>query len=156
MLYDIAGVNDCSQVIDFDTVAAHPEHLFGKLYMTPDGIFKNVLFAFDKSGIRRKYRKTLDKLGNYLVENPEHYAVLSGFCDIIGSEKYNMRLSQRRAESARKYLVDHFPIKKDRILLYWYGYANPVASNKTRAGRRLNRRVTIMIRKGLSGGIYTP
>lgn len=149
LLHKIASVNDCSQVIDFDTVAAHPEYLFGRLYMTPDGLFENVLFAFDKANIRRKYRGTLDRLGRYLLDNPDHYAVLSGFCDIIGTEKYNMRLSQRRAESAQKYLLKQFPaLTKERILLYWYGYAHPVASNKTAAGRRLNRRVTIMIRKG--------
>ncbi|CAK8712610.1 MAG: OmpA family protein [Candidatus Electrothrix sp. AW2] len=149
LLHRIAEVNDCSQVIDFDTVAAHPEHLFGRLYMTPDGLFENVLFASAKANIRRKYRKTLDRLGQYLVDNPTHYAVLSGFCDIIGTEKYNMRLSQRRAESAQKYLLHSFStLTKDRILLYWYGYAHPVASNKTAAGRRLNRRVSIMIRKG--------
>jgi len=149
LLHDIAGVNACSQVIDFDTVAAHPEHLFGRLYMTPDGLFDNLLFAFDRATIRPSYKKTLDRLGRYLLDNPEHYAVLAGFCDSIGTEKYNLRLSQRRAENARKYLLKHFPgIKQDRILLYWYGYANPVASNKTAAGRRLNRRVMIMIRKG--------
>lgn len=148
-LHKIAEVNDCSQVVDFDTVAAHPEYLFGRLYMTPDGLFENVLFSFDKANIRKKHRKTLKRLGKYLLENPTHYAVLSGFCDIIGPEKYNMRLSQRRAESAQKYLLNHFPaLTKERILLYWYGYAHPVASNKTTAGRRLNRRATIMIRKG--------
>ncbi|WLE98841.1 MAG: OmpA family protein [Candidatus Electrothrix communis] len=148
-LHKIAEVNDCSQVVDFDTVVAHPEYLFGRLYMTPDGLFENLLFAFDKTHIRKKYRKTLDRLGNYLLENPTHYAVLSGFCDIIGPENYNMRLSQRRAESAQKYLLNHFPaLTKERILLYWYGYGHPVASNKTAAGRRLNRRTTIMIRKG--------
>ncbi len=149
LLHKIAEVNDCSQVVDFDTVAAHPEYLFGRLYMTPDGLFENILFAFDKANIRRKHRKDLDRLGNYLLDNPNNYAVLSGFCDIIGTEKYNMRLSQQRAEGAQKYLLDRFPtLTKERILLYWYGYAHPVASNKTSAGRRLNRRVTIMIRKG--------
>ncbi len=149
LLHDIADLNACSQVIDFDTVAAHPEHLFGRLYATPGGLFQNILFAFDKSNIQRKYRTTLDRLGRYLIRNPEYYAVLSGFCDIVGTEKYNIHLSRRRAESAQRYLLRKFPkIGKDRILLYWYGYAHPVASNKTAAGRRLNRRVTIMIRKG--------
>ena len=149
LLHDIARVNACSQVIDFDTVYAHPEHLFGRLYMTPDGLFDNVLFAFDKSTIRNKYKKTLNQLGKYLMENPQHYAVLSGFCDSIGTEKYNLNLSQRRAESAQRYLLKRFPsLSKERVLLYWYGYAHPIATNQTAAGRRQNRRVTIMIRKG--------
>ncbi len=149
VLYDISRVNDCSQVIDFDTVAAHPEHLFGKLYTTADGIFKNVLFDFDKYDIKPDYSHLLDKAGRYLLKHPSDYVVLSGFCDIIGTKDYNIRLSQRRAESAQKYLLNKFKIKKERVLLYWYGYANPVASNATAVGRRLNRRVTIQLRKGI-------
>jgi OOP family OmpA-OmpF porin len=149
LLNDIAAVNDCSQVIDFDTVAEHPEHLFGKLHMPADSPFPNVLFAFDKSEIRKEYRSTLDRLGRHLLENPKDYAVLSGFCDSIGTKSYNMHLSRRRAESAQKYLLANFPgLNKKRILLYWYGYAKPAASNKTAEGRRLNRRVTLRIRTG--------
>jgi OOP family OmpA-OmpF porin len=149
LLNDIAQVNDCSQVIDFDTVAEHPEHLFGKLYMPANSPFANVLFAFDSSKIGKEYRSALDRLGRHLLAQPRDYAVLSGFCDSIGSKNYNLHLSRRRAESARKYLLNNFPgLNKKRILLYWYGSAKPVASNTTKAGRQLNRRVTIRIRTG--------
>jgi OOP family OmpA-OmpF porin len=148
LLNDIAEVNDCSQVIDFDTVVEHPEHLFGRLYMPADSPFSNVLFAFDKAKIRKEYQQTLDRLGRYLTANQHEYAVLSGFCDIRGPQQYNIHLSRSRAESARKYLMDNFPLKKGRVLLYWHGSAKPVASNKTEEGRRLNRRVTITVRKG--------
>lgn len=149
LLEDIAAVNSCSQVMDFDTVFDHPEHLFGKLYMDTQGKgFSNILFDFDKSSIRRKFHRQLDALGRTLVENPGSYVVLSGFCDSIGSEKYNIGLSKRRAESVRRYLQRKFAIKSERILLYWYGYANPVASNTTVEGRRLNRRVTVVLRGG--------
>jgi OmpA-OmpF porin, OOP family len=147
LLADIAAVNSCSQVIDFDTVFAHPEHLLGKLYMyTQANGFDNILFDFDKSTIRPDAAGQLDKLGRLLTANQQVYVVLSGFCDSIGSEAYNIRLSQRRAESVQRYLQQRFGIKEDRMLLYWYGYANPVASNATEEGRRLNRRVTIVLR----------
>jgi OOP family OmpA-OmpF porin len=149
LLNDIAAVNDCSQVIDFDTVAEHPEHLFGRLYMPADSPYQNVLFTFDKSEIKKDHQSTLDRIGRHLLGNPKDFAVLSGFCDSIGTKSYNIHLSRRRAESARKYLLDNFPaLKKNQVLLYWYGYAKPAASNKTEAGRRLNRRVTITVRKG--------
>ncbi|MGD9949128.1 MAG: OmpA family protein [Desulfobulbus sp.] len=149
LLKDIAAVNSCSQVLDFDTVFDHPEHLFGKLYMdTQANGFNNILFDFDKSSIRREVYSQLDILGQMLKDNPQVYVVLSGFCDSIGSEAYNVGLSQRRAESVRHYLRKKFAIKSDRILLYWYGYANPVAPNTTEAGRQLNRRVTIVLRGG--------
>jgi OOP family OmpA-OmpF porin len=149
LLHDIAEVNDCSQVIDFDTLAQHPEHLFGKLYMPANSPFSNVLFAFDSSRIGKEYRSTLDRLGRHLLEYPRDYAVLSGFCDSIGSKHYNLHLSRRRAQSAQKYLLDNFPgLNKKRLLLYWYGSARPVASNTTKDGRQRNRRVTIRIRTG--------
>jgi OmpA-OmpF porin, OOP family len=149
VLEDIAAVNNCSQVVDFDTVFDKPEHLLGKLYMDTDqSRFHNVLFDFDKSNIKGEYTSTLDTLGSYLKANPKAYVVLSGFCDSIGSEAYNIKLSKRRAESVRHYLAKQHGIPSKRTLLYWYGYANPVASNATPQGRALNRRVTITIRPG--------
>ncbi len=147
LLDDIAAVNSCSQVIDFDTVAEHPEHLLGKLYMDANNSFNNVLFDFDKYAVKKEYRKNLDNLGRFLKKNPQAYAVLSGFTDSIGTEAYNIKLSQRRAESVRNYLQNKFQISSKRLLPYWYGYANPVATNKTAQGRQLNRRVTIALRQ---------
>lgn len=147
LLDDIAAVNSCSQVIDFDTVYNRPEHLFGKLYMdTRANGFNNILFDFDKSNIKPKFALELDKLGRHLQANPQSYVVLSGFTDSIGTEAYNIKLSQRRAESVRNYLHTKFGISQENMLMYWYGYANPVASNATAAGRQQNRRVTIVLR----------
>ncbi|MHB8791230.1 MAG: OmpA family protein [Desulfobulbaceae bacterium] len=149
LLADIASVNTCSQVFDFDTVFAKPEHLFGKLYMdTRQAGFDNVLFDFDKAEIRPEFKPALDKLGQFLLDQPDTYVVLSGFCDATGTEAYNLKLSQKRAESVRNYLRRRFKINQERIQSYWYGYANPVAANDTPEGRALNRRVTIVIRPG--------
>lgn len=149
LLDDIASVNTCSQVIDFDTVFEKPEHLFGKLYMdTGQAGFNNVLFDFDKYSIKAEFKPALDKLGQFLLDQPGAYVVLSGFCDSTGNEAYNIKLSKKRAESVRNYLSKKFKISQDRMLSYWYGYANPVASNATAEGRALNRRVTIAIRAG--------
>ncbi len=148
LLDDIANVNDCSQVIDFDTVYDNPEHLFGKLYRdAANNNFDNILFDFDKSNIKPQYASILDELGTLLKQEPNIYAVLSGHTCIIGTKKYNINLSRRRAERAQKYLINKFNISPERVLLYWYGFSNPVASNKTEAGRKLNRRVTITLRK---------
>ena len=147
LLNDIASVNGCSQVIDFDIVFDKPEHLFGKLYMDTHSLgFNNILFDFDKSSVKAEFKATLDKLGQLLVDTPKAYAVLSGFCDSKGTEKYNIKLSKKRAESVRNYLISKYRIEEDRLLPYWYGYANPVASNDTVEGRALNRRVTIAVR----------
>lgn len=147
LLADMAAVNSCSQVIDFDTVAEHPEHLLGKLYMDGENSFDNILFDFDKYVVKKEYKKTLNTVGTFLRKNPQTYAVLSGFTDNIGSEAYNVKLSERRAKSVRGYLRTKFHIGGKRLLPYWYGYANPVADNSTTEGRQLNRRVTITLRK---------
>jgi OmpA-OmpF porin, OOP family len=147
LLEEIAAVNSCSQIIDFDTVFERPEHLLGKLYMdTEANGFSNVLFDFDQSDIKPEFTAQLDRLGLLLREHPQLYVVLSGFTDSIGTEAYNIGLSQRRAESVRAYLERNFGISRDNMLLYWYGYANPVASNDTAEGRQQNRRVTIVLR----------
>ncbi len=146
-LQDIASVNACSQVMSFDTVYNNPEHLFGKLYMNgQDSGFGDVLFDFDKYGIKPHYAATLDQLGHFLSTHPESSVVLSGFTDSVGSEAYNITLSQQRAETVQHYLNTNFRIKRDRMLLYWYGVADPVAGNASEKGRQLNRRVTIVIR----------
>jgi OOP family OmpA-OmpF porin len=146
LLADMAAVNSCSQVIDFDTVAEHPEHLLGKLYLDGKNGFNNILFDFDKYGIKNAYKQTLNTLGSFLHKNPQTYAVLSGFTDNIGSEAYNIRLSEKRAKSVRSYLRTKFHISGKRLLPYWYGYAKPVADNSTPEGRQLNRRVSITLR----------
>lgn len=147
LLHDIASVNSCSQVMDFDTVYNNPEHLFGKLYMdTGSSRFSNILFDFDKAEIKPLYTETLDSLGRFLLNHPKTYVVLSGFTDNIGSEAYNIDLSQRRAKIIQQYLLQQHQVKQQQVLLYWYGYTNPVASNNTAEGRRLNRRVTITLR----------
>ncbi|WP_051305843.1 OmpA family protein [Desulfogranum mediterraneum] len=143
----LGAVNSCSQVMAFDTVYDHPEHLFGKLFMnTTSAQFSNLLFDFDRAEIRPQEEEVLARLGSFLEHHPQSYAVLSGFTDNIGTEAYNIRLSKRRAERVRSYLLNRFQLKPERILLYWYGYAEPVASNSSTAGRALNRRVTISLR----------
>jgi len=149
LLDDIASVNTCSQVIDFDTVYAKPEHLFGKLYMDTDWeVFNNILFDFDRHAIKAEYKSTLEKLGNFLLDRPKAYVVLSGFCDSKGTDDYNMKLSKKRVDSVSNYLRKVFNISQDRILTYWYGSADPVATNDTKEGRALNRRVTTVVRFG--------
>ncbi len=143
LLADMAAVNSCSQVIDFDTVAEHPEHLLGKLYMDTSRSFGTILFDFDRYRIKKEYRPVLAKAGRFLLKNPQIYAVLSGFTDAIGSKAYNIRLSEKRAKTVRRYLQHRFHIAAKRLLPYWYGATNPVANNSTPEGRRLNRRVTI-------------
>jgi len=67
------------------------------------------------------------------------------FLASTGTADYNLRLARRRAESVGSYLSNKFGINSNRLVILWYGQANPIASNDSDAGRALNRRVEIAI-----------
>ena len=69
--------------------------------------------------------------------------VVEGHTDSIGSDAYNMKLSQRRAATVRDYMVEN-GISPSRIKTEAFGKTKPIASNKTAAGRAQNRRVDIV------------
>lgn len=101
----------------------------------------NVLFDFNKWNIKPKYHNELKEFADVMIKYPELKVVIEGHTDNIGGAAYNMKLSQRRAESIRKYLIEKFKIEPERIKAVGYGLTRPIASNKTSQGRQLNRRV---------------
>jgi len=159
LLNDMAGVNACSRVIPFDDVYQNPMYGAGILFLvdstkevvtTTEKRFVgvevgDVPFAFAKADIEMQYASELDKLGKFLQENPKATVALAGFTDSIGTEEYNLYLSQRRAESVANYLKQNFNIGSDRIATFWYGKTNPIADNSTPEGRAMNRRVEVAI-----------
>jgi OOP family OmpA-OmpF porin len=84
-------------------------------------------------------------LGKFLEDNPDTFAVLAGFTDNAGAEEYNLKLSRMRAQNVKNFILEQSRIDPDRVILFWYGPANPVASNDTLEGRNQNRRVEIAI-----------
>src|SRR6266436_958392 len=78
-----------------------------------------------------------------MLASPTMRVVVEGHTDSVGSHDYNMKLSERRANAARDYMVAK-GISASRIKTAWYGETRPVASNKTAAGRAKNRRVDIV------------
>jgi outer membrane protein OmpA-like peptidoglycan-associated protein len=105
----------------------------------------NVLFDFNSDKIQQNNSSDLDKLGRILT-TPQYSAYrvqIAGYTDSIGSDSYNQRLSERRADSVKRYLLQHFRIQSDRLVVRGYGKSNPIASNDTAEGRDKNRRVEI-------------
>jgi OOP family OmpA-OmpF porin len=100
-----------------------------------------VEFDTNKSDIKTKYDQDLNKLGTFLKEWPKAKGEISGHTDNVGSDKYNLGLSQRRAASVKKYLVEKFSIAPERLTTEGYGETKPIATNKTKEGRQLNRRI---------------
>ena len=89
--------------------------------------------------------KALDQDGAMLKENPHIKVEIGGHTDSLGSEKANQKISEKRAESVKKYLMDKFNIPGDRMTFKGYGGKKPIADNGTKEGRAKNRRVEIRI-----------
>jgi len=87
----------------------------------------------------------LDEIGQFLAKHPESYVVLHGYTDNVGSQTYNLSLSQKRVESVYSYLTGQLGVDRARVITSWYGEANPIASNSNDTGRALNRRVEIAV-----------
>jgi OOP family OmpA-OmpF porin len=102
----------------------------------------NVLFGFDKSNVRSEYHAMLDEVVSVMNRNPGLKIALQGNTDSIGSAKYNRGLSMRRAKAVMEYL-EKKGISRDRLSVIGYGLTRPVATNKTREGRKMNRRVEL-------------
>lgn len=104
----------------------------------------DVLFAFGKEGLMPSSRPKLDKLAQFLRENPERNLRVEGYTDSVGTAHYNQRLSERRAVTVRDALIRR-GVMAERINAMGYGKDFPVASNATEQGRAMNRRVEIII-----------
>lgn len=104
-----------------------------------------VEFDFDKSEIKSVYQEHLQKVANFLKAYPEAEAVIEGHTDNIGDEQYNLRLSQKRAENVRQYLIKNYGVDPSRLKAKGFGESQPIADNKTKEGRQRNRRVVGVI-----------
>lgn len=158
-LSDMAEANACSRVIPIEAFINNPEYMTGALYMVRSSAFvettteariaglkaQNGQFGFDKSDLGSEFQSELDEVGKFLQNHPEAYVMLVGYTDSTGSEEYNLGLSNRRADSAANYLTSNHNIARDRIVVNYYGEANPIASNDTEEGRSQNRRVEVAV-----------
>jgi OOP family OmpA-OmpF porin len=104
----------------------------------------DVLFDFDKSVIKPEGKSKLDDISNKVRGINLEVVIAIGHADWIGTDEYNQRLSVRRAESVKAYLVSK-GIEGNRIYTEGKGEKQPVADNKTREGRAKNRRVEIEV-----------
>ena len=104
----------------------------------------DVLFATAKADLSSGANGTLNKLVAFLNKYPDRTVEIQGYTDSVGSEDYNLGLSQRRADSVRSYLVGQ-GIGSGRLVTSGKGMSSPVAGNDTSSGRQQNRRVEVII-----------
>ena len=104
----------------------------------------DVLFEFDQADLKPGAVRNLQPLIAFLKENSSRGVTIEGHTDSVGSEAYNLSLSERRASAVRRLLTEN-GIAADRIVARGLGETYPVASNDTKQGQLMNRRVEIVI-----------
>ena len=104
----------------------------------------DVLFDFNKYTLKPAAREKMAKVSGILLAYPGLKIQLEGHTDSIGSDEYNMMLSQQRADAVRNYVTGQ-GVPASTVTAAGLGKSNPVASNDTAAGRQRNRRVEMVV-----------
>ncbi|WP_415357483.1 TolC family outer membrane protein [Halioglobus sp. Uisw_031] len=105
----------------------------------------DVQFESNSSVITSAYDTEIGVVAQTLANNSDARAVVEGHTDSIGDPKYNLWLSQRRAEAVRQLLIDQYGVKSSQVTAVGRGEESPIANNRTADGRRLNRRVELIM-----------
>jgi outer membrane protein OmpA-like peptidoglycan-associated protein len=104
----------------------------------------DVLFDFNKYTLKPEARERLARISGIVVAYPDLHLNIEGYTDSIGSDEYNQTLSEKRAATVRDYLVTS-GVSTNNVVAHGFGKADPVADNSTAAGRKLNRRVDMVV-----------
>ena len=115
----------------------------------------DVLFDFNKYTLKPEARERLARVSGIVLAYPDLKLQIEGYTDAIGSDEYNQTLSEKRAEAVRDYLVSS-GVSLNNVAAQGMGKADPVADNRTAAGRKLNRRVEMIVSGDVIGSQLTP
>lgn len=120
------GYLNHKEEIRVDTSSVSRQHVlqFPLANITAPVLIRNVFYAFDSAELTENSTQALDSLVTLLNENPNVTIELSAHCDYRGPEEYNLKLSQRRAESVVRYLIEH-GIDDKRLSPVGYGKTRP-------------------------------
>jgi hypothetical protein len=115
----------------------------------------DVLFDLKKATLRNGAKLRLAKVAGIILAYPDLKLEIDGFTDNTGTPQYNQTLSDKRAESVKNFLVSQ-GVSPDAVITRGFGESNPVASNRTAAGRQQNRRVELVVSGAAIGGAAAP
>ena len=167
-LADLQGKSREQQIVQ-ERLAA--EKRFNELFMEVQNLFspdeaevykkgdslvirlRSIQFPVGKSVIMPENYPLISKIQQSIRTFGEPDVVIEGHTDSTGSNELNELLSQQRAESVRQYLLANKTLSYDRIVAVGYGSSKPLASNETKEGRAVNRRIDVIIKpQALSSG----
>lgn len=104
-----------------------------------------VQFDFDDYRLKSDAELVLDDLGAKLSSHPNYVLEIRGFADATGTDRYNFRLGNERAESVERYLMRRYNVPASRVAVVSFGEEDPVSENDSMAGRAENRRVQVRL-----------
>jgi len=110
----------------------------------------DVLFDFNKYTLKPDAREKLAKVSGILLAYPGLKVQVEGYTDNIGTDEYNLKLSDQRADSVREYLVSQ-SVSDSNVTAKGFGESHPIADNSTNQGRAQNRRVELVVSGGAIG-----
>jgi outer membrane protein OmpA-like peptidoglycan-associated protein len=126
----------------FDTIDKTSKRLVYEVVLSEDqGNFK-----FGKTILPDEAKAKIDEMVSQLKQDPKNiYLEIAGYTDNVGDKTTNQKVGLERAESVKRYLYEQYQIPLHKMNVISYGMENPVAPNKTKAGRAQNRRVVIKV-----------
>jgi len=119
------GAGDFRSPADFDPALA--------------AVFQNIYFDFDQFSLKPQTRAILDSIADWMKNNPRRLLMIEGHCDERGTNEYNLALGDRRANSAKTYLMQ-LGVDSGRIYTISYGEERPAALGSNEAAWAKNRR----------------
>ncbi|WP_175402826.1 OmpA family protein [Mangrovivirga cuniculi] len=122
-----------------DAIAGDFEHI-----RTDEKVYFNFNFATDQAQLQQKDKETLDELVELMKSDSSLQVKIEGHTDDVGTEEYNIKLSERRAESVADYLISN-GIMESRIEFLGWGESKPLVENNSSENRATNRRVEFTI-----------
>ena len=123
-----------------------PEAPTEEVIATLNSYAKTILFDTGKSSFKQQTYPVLQAITAILKEYPKSNFSIEGHTDSVGSKSLNQKLSEKRANAVKDYLVEN-GIEAGRLTAYGFGEDYPIDSNATRAGRANNRRVEVKLKK---------
>ncbi|UCG92664.1 MAG: OmpA family protein [candidate division WOR-3 bacterium] len=108
-------------------------------------VLKGITFGFNSAVIRPESYPVLDDAAKVIKSKPTMRVEIGGHTDSIGSDSYNQKLSYQRANAVRDYLIKYHTVDPSRIVAVGYGERQPIADNRTKSGRELNRRIEFKV-----------
>jgi len=128
-----------TQVLD-----ANPDYLAENIKNTGKVAIYDILFDTNKSTIKPESTQAIAHIAQLLQNYPDMKVYIVGHTDMVGDEQDNITLSRNRADAVVAVLVDKHKINSSRLTARGAGPLNPVATNNTEAGRKMNRRVVLV------------